>query len=172
MLSRVKDATEQDVLPPEGEEEGGVTFIDLASGLGRVVGGGEARGDVGDRGAVGRESVELRTAGLLDLGDVPMGRARRTQGHNGGDGGPEVVDGGAPKLVLTAESLHEGRPLALHGAKMGLPGNLLVEGGGAGRSRASRAGQGTAALEGFEVLTLSQGEEGLVAEGRRGGVVQ
>ena len=66
MLGGVKDATEQDMLPPEGEEEGGVTFIELASRLGRVVGGGEARGDVGGGGAVSRESVELRTAGLLD----------------------------------------------------------------------------------------------------------
>ncbi len=70
VLSGVKDAAQEDVLPPEGEEESGVAFIDLAGRLGRVVCSGEACGDVGNGRAVGRKGVELRAASLLDLGEA------------------------------------------------------------------------------------------------------
>ena len=53
MLGGVEDATEKDMLPPEGEKDSRVMFIDLACCLGRIVGGGEARSDVSDRRAVG-----------------------------------------------------------------------------------------------------------------------
>jgi hypothetical protein len=147
-------------------------FIDLACCLGRIVGGGEARGDVSDRRAVGGEGVELSAARLLDLGDAPVGGACRTQSHDEGDGRPEVVNRGAAQLVGIGEGAHEGRPLALHGAEVGLAGDLLVEGGGSGGGGTPGAGQRAAALEWLEVLALGEGEEHLVAEGNRGSVVK
>jgi hypothetical protein len=75
MLGGFEDAAQEDVLPPEGEEEGSVALVDLASRLGHVVGGSEARGDVRHGRAVSGEGVELRAAGLLDLGVVLSRRA-------------------------------------------------------------------------------------------------
>ena len=39
MLGGFEDSAQEDVLPPEGEEKGSVTLVDLASRLGQIVGG-------------------------------------------------------------------------------------------------------------------------------------
>jgi hypothetical protein len=154
MLGWFEDAVQEDILPRKGKEESGVALFDLTSRFGHVVRGGEARGDVGIGRAVGREGVELRAASRLDLGEAPVRGACRAQGHDEGDGGPQAVDRGAADLGVRAEGQQEGWPLALHGAEMSLPGDLLVEGGRTRRGEAPGAGQGASALEGVDVLAL------------------
>ena len=92
MLGGIEDPAKEDMLPPEGEEEGGVTFIDLAGRFGGVERGGEASSDVGHGRAVCGEGVKLRAAGLLDLGHAPVGGARGAQVHDESDSRPKVVN--------------------------------------------------------------------------------
>jgi hypothetical protein len=82
VLGGFEDATQEGMLPPKGEEESGTAFIESTSRLEHVVRGGEARGEVCDGRAVGREGVELRAASLLNFGDAPVRRVCRAQGHD------------------------------------------------------------------------------------------
>ncbi len=100
MLGGLEGAAQEDMLPLEGEEEGSVALVDLAGRFRHVVRGGEARGDVGHGRAVSGEGVELRAASLLDLGEAPVVGARGAEGHDEGDGGPQVVDRGAANLCV------------------------------------------------------------------------
>jgi hypothetical protein len=69
VLSRVKNAAQEDVFPPERQDERRVVFVYLSSSLRGLVYGGQAGGDIGDGRAVCGEGVELEMAGVLHLLD-------------------------------------------------------------------------------------------------------
>jgi hypothetical protein len=102
-----------------------------------------------------------------------VGGARGAEGHDEGDGRPQIVD--RANLRVLAEGLQESWPLALHGAEFRLASDLLIELLRARRGGASGASEPECApaLEEVEVLVLRDGEERLVgsltAEGELAG---
>jgi hypothetical protein len=172
---RGERAAEEDVLPPEGQEEEQVGAVDGAGDVAAGVCGGDARDDGGHRGAVGGEVGKLLAAGKLHLRDRPFQGAGGAMGHDEDDAHPEVVDVGAAELPRAGEVEAHVVPLSLESAEVGVPRARLGKAGGGGRGGgggAPGAGEGESPFAGIEVLALGKGQDSVVAEDGGGRVVQ
>jgi hypothetical protein len=110
VLSWVNDAAEEDMLPPEWEEETRIGFVDLTSVLRWIVCGGQASGCVGDGRTVRRESMELLAASVLHFFAVPVRGAGGAESKDESNTGPEVVNHRAGELMIAMHGRKEGRP--------------------------------------------------------------
>jgi hypothetical protein len=172
VLSGIKDAAQEDVLPPKRQEETRIVLVDLSGAFRCVVRSGQAGGGIGDGRAVPWEGVKLRAAGVLHFRAVPVRGTGGTQGKDESDRRPEVVNHGAGNLVVTMHSREQGGPHFLEVEQMGVTregfGEARVPDGG----RAASDGEGTSAADRVEVLTLGEGKDHLVPKGSRDGVIK
>jgi hypothetical protein len=165
VLSWVDDAAKEDMLPPEWEEETRICFVDLTSVLRCIVCGGQASGCVGDGRTVRREGMELLAASVLNFFTVPVRGTGGAESKDESHTGPEVVNHRAGELKVAVHGRKEGRPLLLQGEQVGISREGLREGRVSDGGRAARDGQGAAAPDGVEVLSLGESEHHLVSKG-------
>ena len=165
---------QQDMLPPEREEELKVSFVYEAGRFGVGVGSRGQREGGGDGGAVGLETVGLGAAGRRDLGDVPRGGASGADAHNKSHAVPEAADDGAAELLVLCEGGEHLLPLGPEEASVVVAVDLVrdVGEGGGGRGGAAGGGEGEPALEGVEAGALRKAQSELVAEGGGDGIIK
>jgi hypothetical protein len=102
-ISLVEAGAQEDVLPPEREEEAEVGRVDRASSVTGGEGGGGAGDGGGNRGPIRRKGLVLLPTGELDLRAAPRGGPGGARVHDEGDALPQAVDVGAAELVGAAE---------------------------------------------------------------------